>query len=209
MMRRLPIHPVNPQPRLIQSVIETLQTGGVIVYPTDSAYALGCTLGNKMAIDRIKKIRDLDKQHNFTLVCRDLSDIGIYARISNPIFRLLKTHTPGAYTFILPASTEVPRRLQHPKRKTIGLRIPNHPICLAILAALNEPLMSVTLILPNEKLPLVDTDTIEEKLTHQVDLFVDAGFCDIDPTTVIDLTEGFPQIIRIGKGDAAPFSDNR
>jgi len=182
-----------------------LREGRVIAYPTDSAYALGCSLGNKTAIDRIRKIRQLDKHHNFTLMCRDLSEIGTYAHVSNPVFRLLKTHTPGAYTFILAASGEVPRRLQHPKRKTIGLRIPDNIVCQAILEVLAEPMLSVTLILPGEEAPLSDPDVIYKRLHNQVDMVVDGGFCGSEPTTVIDFTEAFPRIVRTGKADPSPF----
>lgn len=205
MTQCLHIHPVNPQSRLISQVADVLRDGGVIAYPTDSAYALGCQLGNKEALDRIKTIRGLDKQHNFTLMCRDLSDLGVYAQVSNSIFRLLKAHTPGAYTFILPATHEVPRRLQHPKRKTIGLRVPDHAISLAILQMLGEPMMSVTLMLPGDTQPLADADAIYEALKTKVDMVVDGGFCGEEATTVVDFTEGFPRIVRVGKGNPAPF----
>ncbi|HVV68362.1 MAG TPA: L-threonylcarbamoyladenylate synthase [Gammaproteobacteria bacterium] len=205
MTQLLHIHPTHPQARLINQVVAVLQQGGVIAYPTDSAYALGCHLGDKNALERIKKLRELDKNHNFTLVCQNLSEIGTYAQVSNSIFRLLKANTPGAYTFILPASQEVPRRLQHPKRKTIGLRVPDNTIALEILKALNEPLMSVTLILPGDAIPLFDPETILERLQGQVDLIVDGGYCEIEPTTVVDLVEGVAKIIRVGKGDPAPF----
>lgn len=207
MTQRIYIHPENPQSRLVSLVVAALCDGGVIAYPTDSAYALGCRLGSKEAMDRIKQLRELDKHHNFTLMCRDLSDLGVYAHVSNPVFRLLKANTPGAYTFILPASHEVPRRLQHAKRKTIGLRVPDNLITLAILEALAEPIMSVTLILPKDKMPLSDPDVIEDKLQGLVDLIVDGGFCGLESTTVVDLVEGFPQIIRTGKGDPAPFAN--
>ena len=205
MTQLLHIHPANPQARLINQVVAVLQKGGVIAYPTDSAYALGCHLGDKDALERIKKLRELDKNHNFTLVCQNLSEIGTYAQVSNPVFRLLKANTPGPYTFILPASQEVPRRLQHPKRKTIGLRVPDNNIALEILKVLNEPLMSVTLILPGESIPLFDPEIIYKRLQGQIDLIVDGGYCEIEPTTVIDLVEGAPKIIRVGKGDPAPF----
>jgi tRNA threonylcarbamoyl adenosine modification protein (Sua5/YciO/YrdC/YwlC family) len=201
----LHIHPDNPQKRLLNQVVTTLQKGGVIVYPTDSAYALGCQLGNKAALERIQALRQLDKNHNFTLVCRDLSDLGTYARVDNSVFRLLKAYTPGAYTFILPASNEVPRRLQHPKRKTIGVRVPNNNITLELLRTMGEPLMSITLIMPGDELPLSDPDTIYEQLHGKVDIVIDGGFCGIRPTTVIDLIEGIPKVIREGKGDPRPF----
>lgn len=199
------IHPENPQLRLIHQIVQTVREGGVIVYPTDSAYALGCPIGNKKAIGRIRNIRQLDKFHNFTLVCRDLSELAIYARVNNSIFRLLKAYTPGTYTFIVPASKEVPRRLQHPRRKTIGIRIPNNSITMAILEELGEPLMSVTLIMPNEAIPLADPKEIYERLEKQVDIVVDGGICDSQPTTVIDFMDGEPHIVREGKGDVTPF----
>jgi tRNA threonylcarbamoyl adenosine modification protein (Sua5/YciO/YrdC/YwlC family) len=200
MTQLLHIHPLNPQQRLINQAAAILREGGIVAYPTDSAYALGCQLGNKEAMDKIKRLRNLDKQHNFTLMCRDLSDLGVYARVSNPVFRLLKSHTPGPYTFILPASHEVPRRLQHPKRKTIGLRVPDNLISLAILETLGEPMMSVTLILPEHDAPLSDPHDIYQTLKGRVDMVVDGGFCGIEPTTVVDFIEGIPQIIRVGKG---------
>jgi len=206
MTQLLQIHPTHPQARLVSQVVAMLQQGGVIVYPTDSAYALGCQLGNKEALDKIKQLRALDKHHNFTLMCRDLSDLGIYARVSNPTFRLLKAHTPGAYTFILPASPEVPRRLQHPKRKTIGLRVPDNAISLAILEMLGEPMMSVTLMLPDNA-PLTDPAEIYTALRGRVDMVVDGGCCGLEPTTVVDWVEGFPQIVRRGKGDPTPFEN--
>lgn len=205
MAQLLPIHPVNPQARLVQQVVAVLDGGGIIVYPTDSAYALGCHLGDKNALERIKRLRELDKNHNFTLVCQNLSELSSYAQVTNSVFRLLKAYTPGPYTFILPASHEVPRRLQHPKRKTVGLRVPDNRIALAILKALGEPLMSVSLIYPNEEIPPSDPEQIYEQLGNKVDLVVDGGFCGIEPTTVVDLVEGVPKVIRVGKGDAKPF----
>jgi tRNA threonylcarbamoyl adenosine modification protein (Sua5/YciO/YrdC/YwlC family) len=199
------IHPVNPQPRLIHQAVEIIQTGGVIVYPTDSSYALGCRLDDKAAADRIRRIRQTDKNHNFTLVCRDLSEIATYARLDNSQYRLLKAATPGPFTFILRATHEVPRRLQHPRRKTIGIRVPDHAIVRALLTELGEPIMSTTLILPGEELPLNDPEAIREQLEHHVDLIIDGGPCGYQPTTVIDLVEGVPQLTRQGKGDASPF----
>jgi tRNA threonylcarbamoyl adenosine modification protein (Sua5/YciO/YrdC/YwlC family) len=199
------IHPVNPQPRLIHQAVEIIQTGGVIVYPTDSSYALGCRLDDKAAADRIRRIRQTDKNHNFTLVCRDLSEIATYARLDNSQYRLLKAATPGPFTFILRATHEVPRRLQHPRRKTIGIRVPDHAIVQALLTELGEPIMSTTLILPGEELPLNDPEAIREQLEHHVDLIIDGGPCGHQPTTVIDLVEGVPQLIRQGKGDASLF----
>ena len=206
MTQHLIVHPENPQIRLIQKAVEIIQEGGVIVYPTDSAYALGCRLEEKNASERIRRIRQLDKHHHFTLMCHDLSQLATYARVDNSAFRLLKAYTPGSYTFILPASKEVPRRLVQPKRKTIGLRVPSHPIPLALLACLGEPMMSVTLILPGMDSPLVDLDEIQEQLEGQVDLIIDGGPCMVEPTTVVDLTSGVPQVLRYGKGDASHFS---
>jgi tRNA threonylcarbamoyl adenosine modification protein (Sua5/YciO/YrdC/YwlC family) len=199
------IHPVNPQPRLIKRAVEIVRAGGVIAYPTDSSYALGCHLGDKDAMERIRRIRRVDEAHNFTLVCRDLSELALYARVTNPDFRILKAHTPGPYTFILPATREVPRRLQHAKRKTIGLRVPDHPIVLALLAELNEPLLSSTLMLPGEDVPLSDPEEIRTRLEHQVELVIDGGFCGLEPTTVVALAEGVATVTRHGKGDPAPF----
>lgn len=202
-MQFLEIHPHNPQLRLISQVVAAVRHGAVIAYPTDSSYALGCCLGNKAAMERICKIRKLDKDHNFTLVCRDLSEISTYAKLNNIEFRLLKTLTPGPYTFILSATKEVPRRLQNPKRKSIGLRVPDHPITSALLEALGEPLMSVTLILPDEELPLTDPGEIRNSLGKQVDLIIDGGHCGFEPTTVINLQDGSPVVVRQGKGDTS------
>jgi len=202
----LQIHPDNPQERLIKQAVEIIKRGGLVVYPTDSAYALGCHIGDKLALDRIRAIRQLDKHHNFTLVCKDLSELATYARVNNAAYRLLKTHTPGPYTFILDATGEVPRRLMHPKRKTIGLRVPSHPITQALLAELGEPIMTSSLIMPGEELPLTDPYDIRELLDHHVELVIDGGFCGLDPTTVVDLTEGDPVLVRQGRGDASAFS---
>lgn len=199
------IHPEDPQHRLINKTVEMVRAGAVIVYPSDSAYALGCHIGDKKALDRIRRIRQVDDKHNFTLVCRDLSEIACYAKVDNTAYRKLNAHTPGAYTFILKASREVPRRLQHPKRRTIGIRIPDNKIAQALLTELGEPLMSSTLILPNEDMPLTDPNEIREQLEHQVDLVIDGGHCGIEPTTVIDMTEAVPVVVRTGKGDPSPF----
>lgn len=199
------IHPQNPQQRLIQQAADVLANGGVIVYPTDSCYALGCQLNDKLAADRIRAIRCLDDKHNFTLVCRDLSEISIYAKVENATYRLLKGLTPGPYTFILPATRDVPRRLQHPKRKTIGLRVPDHPIVLALLETLGEPLMSVTLQLPNDDRPMTDPYEMKQQLANQVDLIIDGGYCGDEPTTIVDLSEGYPTVLRQGKGDSSIF----
>jgi len=194
------IHPRNPQPRLIEQARRIIEDGGVIVYPTDSCYAIGCRIGAKTAVDRICAIRSLGREHNFTLVCRDLSEIGTYARIDKADYRLLKTLTPGPYTFVLRATGEVPRRLQHPKRRTIGIRVPDHPIAQALLAALNTPLMSVTLQLPGEELPLTDASLIRERLEHQVDLVIDGGNCGLEPTTVLRLDGDRIEVERRGRG---------
>ena len=199
------VHPVNPQKRLIHQAAELLRAGAVIVYPTDSCYALGCRLGDKEAMERIRHIRQADKDHNFTLVCRDLSEIATYAKVDNPTFRLLKAHTPGPYTFILEATREVPRRLQHPKRKTIGIRVPDHPVPQAILAELGEPIMSSTLILPGDDAPLTDPEEMRARLERRVELVMDGGPCGVEATTVLDLTGETPRLVRAGRGDPKPF----
>jgi tRNA threonylcarbamoyl adenosine modification protein (Sua5/YciO/YrdC/YwlC family) len=199
------IHPNNPQSQLIRQAVDVVRNGGVIVYPTDSAYAIGCHLNDKKALDRLRQIRRLDKKHNFTLVCRDLSEIATYAMVDNKTYRLLKSLTPGAYTFLLRATKEVPRRLQHPKRKTIGIRIPDCEIALALLKELNEPLMTTTLILPAEEEPLFDPQEIYTKIGSQVDLVIDGGFCKMETTSVIDLLGDDPVVIREGKGDVSRF----
>jgi tRNA threonylcarbamoyl adenosine modification protein (Sua5/YciO/YrdC/YwlC family) len=200
------IHPDNPQARLIKQAVEIIHRGGVIAYPTDSAYALGCHLGDKAALERIRRIRKLDDDHNFTLVCRDLSELGTYARVDNTAFRLIRAHTPGPYTFILKATDEVPRRLLHPKRRTIGLRVPENRIALALLEALGEPMMSVTLILPGDAEPLTDPFEIRERLEREVDLVIDGGVCGAEPTTIIDLADEVPVVVRQGRGDSSLFS---
>ncbi|MEZ5536132.1 MAG: L-threonylcarbamoyladenylate synthase [Thiolinea sp.] len=194
------IHPDNPQKRLLRQAVDIIRKGGVVVYPTDSSYAIGCLLGDKSAMERIHRIRRLDKHHNFTLVCRDLSEIATYAQVDNMNYRLMKTLTPGPYTFILPATREVPRRLQNPRRKTIGLRIPEHIVAQEFLQELNEPILSSTLILPGEELPMNDPYQIRVYLEHQVDLIIDGGFCGYEPTTVVDLMGDRPEILREGKG---------
>lgn len=199
------IHPDNPQPRLIHQAVTILLDGGVIAYPTDSSYALGWQMGDKSAQDQVLHIRQIDRDHNFTVVCRDLADIATYARIDNSQFRLLKALTPGPFTFILRATHEVPRRLQNPKRKTIGIRIPAHTIAQVLLAELGQPLMSTTLILPDRELPLNAPDEIRERLEHQIDLVIDGGPCPLEPTTVLDLTEPVPRLLRQGRGDASAF----
>ena len=199
------IHSQNPQPRLVHQAAEILRGGGIIAYPTDSSYALGCMLGNKDAQQRIRAVRDVDDSHHFTLVCRNLAELATYAQVDNSQFRLIKANTPGAYTFILKATREVPRRLQHPKRSTIGLRVPDHAVTQAILAELDQPLLSMTLLLPGEAEPLNQAWEIRERLEHQLDLVIDAGACAAEPTTVIDLTDDTPRLMRQGAGDAAAF----
>lgn len=199
------IHPENPQPRLVKQAAELIQSGAVVVYPTDSGYALGCQLENKQALERICRIRDVGKDHNFTLTCRDLSEISTYARMDNTSFRLLKNNTPGPYTFVLRGTKEVPRRLLNPKRKTIGIRIPDNAISQAILEQLNEPMMSTTLILPGEEFAEADPEAIREQLEKHVDLIIDGGRLGEKPTTVVDLVDNIPQILRLGQGDTDPF----
>ncbi|MGZ0019769.1 MAG: threonylcarbamoyl-AMP synthase [Proteobacteria bacterium SG_bin4] len=199
------IHTDTPHLRLIKQAVAIVRSGGIIVYPTDSCYALGCHLGDKDAMTRIRAIRQVDERHHFTLVCRDLAEIATYAKVDNSQYRLLKATTPGSYTFILQATREVPRRMQHPKRNTIGLRIPDHPVVQALLQELDEPLLSSTLILPGDEYPLNDAEEIRERLEHQVELIMDAGSCGIDMTTVIDLTTDVPELVRLGKGSLEPF----
>jgi tRNA threonylcarbamoyl adenosine modification protein (Sua5/YciO/YrdC/YwlC family) len=194
------IHPDNPQPRLIQQAVQLIHAGGIIVYPTDSCYALGCHLGDKNAVERMRRIRGIDEQHHLTLVCRDLSEIAKFARVDNVQYRFLRAHTPGSYTFILRASREVPRRLAHPKRSTIGLRVPAHRVVQSLLEQLDEPLLSTTLILAGDRIPLTDGHDIRERLEHQVELVIDGGELSSEPTTVIDLSDAAPVLVRKGKG---------
>jgi tRNA threonylcarbamoyl adenosine modification protein (Sua5/YciO/YrdC/YwlC family) len=201
--RLIEVHPDNPQPRRVAEIVETIRDGGLIAYPTDSSYAFGCHIGDKRAMDRIRRIRRTDKSHNFTLVCSDLSEIGTYARVDNWAYRMLKAMTPGPYTFILPATREVPKRLQHPKRRTIGLRVPDHVLVRAVLEALGEPIMSSTLLLPGDDLPLTDPYDIEERIGHVIDLIIDAGPTGIEPTSVIDLSQGTVEVLRVGRGDVS------
>ncbi|BCU07724.1 L-threonylcarbamoyladenylate synthase [Allochromatium tepidum] len=201
------IHPENPQPRLIRRAVEILLEGGVIVYPTDSSYALGCQIGEKSAMERIRRIRRLDDKHNFTLVCRDLSEIASYAKIDDQAYRMLKSLTPGAYTFIHEATKQVPRRLLHPRRKAIGLRVPDNVICRALLGELDQPILSTTLILPDHDEPLTDPYDMREALDKHVDLIIDGGFCGLEPTTVVDMTADPPALVRRGKGDATLFEE--
>lgn len=199
------IHPENPQARLIKQAVDIIRNGGVIVYPTDSCYALGCHMGDKSALERIRRIRQLDDKHHFTLVCPDLSAIATYAKVDNQQYRMLKSILPGSYTLLLQATKEVPKRLMHPKKSTIGLRVPDHPVTLALLEELGEPMLSVTLLLPGEEDPPFDPYEIRSTLEHQVDLIIDGGFCGMEPTTVVDLTEGTPELIRVGKGPLEPL----
>ena len=199
------LHPDNPQQRLIYQAVKIIRAGRLIVYPTDSGYALGCHIGDKKALDRIRKIRRLDKKHNFTLICRDLSELANFARVDNASFRVIKSHTPGPYTFILRASPEVPNRLQHPKRKTIGIRVPDNKIALSLLEELGEPLMSTSLIMPGDEYTLVDEGDIEKQLDGRVDLIIHGGHTSDVPTTVIDMMEGFPKVVRHGAGEPDSF----
>jgi tRNA threonylcarbamoyl adenosine modification protein (Sua5/YciO/YrdC/YwlC family) len=199
------IHPENPQVRLIRQAVSIIQEGGVVIYPTDSSYALGCHIGDKGAMERIRRIRKVDDSHNFTLVCRDLTEISHYAKIDNQDYRLLKNLTPGPFTFIHKATKQVPRRLMHPKRKTIGIRVPDNEIVRALLQELGEPIMSTTLILPGDEMPLTDPYEMRDLLDYQVDLIVDGGYCGFEPTTVVVMTDHQPEVVRAGKGDASLF----
>ena len=197
------LHRTHPEIRLIKRAVEIVRKGGLIAYPTDSCYALGCHIGDKAAMERIRRVRGVDDRHHFTLVCRDLSDIGTFAKVNNAQYRLLLAHTPGTYTFILEATRELPRRLAHPKRATVGVRVPEHPVTHALLTELNEPLLSSTLIMPGDENPLNDAEAIRSRLEHDVDLILDGGACGIEPTTVIDLSGPEPILVRKGKGDIA------
>lgn len=205
MAKYFDVHPLNPQPRAISQVVEIIRGGGLVAYPTDSCFALGCRMGDKDGLDRIREIRHLDERHHFTLVCRDFTQLGQFATINNSLFRSIKAATPGAYTFILPATREVPRRLLHPKKKTVGVRIPDHVVAQAILAELGEPLVSSTLLLPGEAEPMTQGWEIKEALDHQLDAVIDSGECGTEPTTVIDFSSGEAEILRKGAGDPARF----
>lgn len=205
MAQHFEIDPAHPSRRLVVGAADIVRAGGVIAYPTDSCYALGCQIGNKDAMVAIRRIRGVDERHHFTLMCRDLSELGSYARVDNRQYRLLKALTPGSYTFILEGTKELPRRLLHPRRKTIGLRVPDHPVALALLAELREPLLSSTLILPGDDTPLEDAREIRRRLEHSVALVLDGGPCGTEPTTVIDLTGEVPKVVRAGKGPVTPF----
>jgi tRNA threonylcarbamoyl adenosine modification protein (Sua5/YciO/YrdC/YwlC family) len=205
MAKYFDVHPDNPQRRAIAQVVEIVRAGGLIAYPTDSCFAFGCRLGNKEGIDRIREIRHLDSSHHFTLVCRDFAQLGQFVQVNNALFRLVKAATPGSYTFILPATKEVPRRLLHPRKKTVGVRIPDHVVAQAVLSELGEPLVSSTLLLPGETDPMTHGWEIKERLDHVVDAVVDSGECGTVPTTVIDLSQGEPEILRVGSGDPSRF----
>lgn len=205
MARYFDIHPANPQQRAIVQVAEIVREGGVIAYPTDSCYALGCQLGNGDGFTRIRSIRQLDDRHHLTLVCQNFAQLGQFAYVANPVFRAIKAATPGSYTFILPATKEVPRRLQHPRKKTVGVRIPRHPVAQALLAELGEPLVSSTLLLPGEDEPMTAGWLIAERLDHAVDAVLDTGDCGTEPTTVIDFSQQIPEIVRRGAGDTSDF----
>ena len=200
------LHPLTPQTRLIRRAADIVRDGGVIAYPTDSCYALGCHIGDKTALERVRRIRQADRHHHFTLVCRNLADVGRFAKLDTWQFRLIKACTPGPYTFLLPATTETPRRLQHERRRTIGVRIPDHPVPLLLLAELDEPLMSSTLMLPGDALPLTDGREIRARLEHEIDAVLDGGNCGVEPTTVIDLAVSPPLVVRVGKGPVAAIS---
>lgn len=203
MSQRLSLHPNNPQERLIREAVKQLRQGGVMAYPTDSCYALGCMMGNKTGMERIRALRGVNDRHHFTLVCKDLSEIAHYARVDNRQYRILKAATPGSYTFILEATREVPRRLQHPKRSTIGLRVPDHAVVGMLLAELGEPILSMTLQLPDDEYPLNDPEDIVDRLSGRVEVILDAGYCSLEPTTVIDLHVTPPEVLRVGAEDPA------
>ncbi len=205
MARYFDVHPQDPQPRVVSQLVELIRSGGLIAYPTDSCYALGAQLGNKEALDRIRTIRQLDDKHHFTLVCRDFAQLGQFVHIGNDVFRSIKAVTPGSYTFILPATKEVPRRLLHPKKKTVGVRIPDHNFVQALLAELGEPLLSSTLLLPDEEDPLTQGWEIKERLDNELDLVIEAGETPAEPTTVVDWSEGAPEVTRVGAGDPSRF----
>lgn len=206
MARVVNIHPENPQPRLLTQAAEFIRQGAIVALPTDSCYALGCHVGDKDALERIRQIRQIDDRHHLTLMCRDLSEIANYARVDNVQYRLLKATTPGSYVFILEGSKELPRRVMHPKRKTIGLRIPDHPVALALLAELGEPLLTCTLHLPGDEAPLTEGWEIQDRLEDQIDWILDAGHCGTEPTTVIDLSSGSAELVRAGRGSLTPFN---
>ena len=206
MAKLIEIHPRDPQPRRVNTVVDIIHDGGLIAYPTDSSYAFGCHIGDKKAIDRIHRIRRTDKKHNFTLVCADLSEISVYARVDNWAYRLIRSLTPGPYTFVLPATREVPKRLQNPKRRTIGIRVPDHKLVQVMLEELGEPIMSSTLTLPGDTMPLTDPLDIEERIGHQIEAIIDSGPAGVEPTTVLDLTGDDVEVLRAGRGDVSQFA---
>jgi len=201
--RLIDIHPTHPQPRQVAAVVQIIRGGGLIAYPTDSSYAFGCHIGDAKAINRIHRIRRTDSKHNFTLICSDLSEISLYARVDNWAYRLIKSMTPGPYTFILPATREVPKRLQNQNRRTIGLRVPEHPLVQAMLASLAEPIMSSTLLLPGDEHPMTDPVDIEARIGHEIEAIIEAGATGIEPTSVIDMTKGYAEVLRVGRGDVS------
>jgi tRNA threonylcarbamoyl adenosine modification protein (Sua5/YciO/YrdC/YwlC family) len=205
MARYFDVHPDNPQPRAIRQVVDIVREGGLIAYPTDSCYALGCQLGNAAGLDRVREVRRLDDRHHFTIVCRDFAQLGQFVHLSNSVFRAVKAATPGGYTFILPATREVPKRLMHPKKRTVGVRIPDHVVTQALLAELGEPMLSSTLLLPGDEQPMTQGWEIRDRLDHQVDAVVDAGECGTEPTTVVDLSGDEPEVLRVGTGDPSRF----
>lgn len=205
MARYFDVHPVDPQPRAIGQVVDILREGGLIAYPTDSCFALGCSLDNPEGKDRIARIRHLSDKHHYTLVCADFAQLGQFVQLDNSVFRAIKAVTPGPYTFILPATREVPRRLLHPKKKTVGVRIPEHPVVRELLSALGEPILSSTLILPDDDDPMTEGWLIKDRLDHEVDAVIDSGECGLEPTTVVDWSEGSPVVTRVGAGDPSPF----
>jgi tRNA threonylcarbamoyl adenosine modification protein (Sua5/YciO/YrdC/YwlC family) len=205
MARYFDVHPVDPQPRSIHQAVQIIRDGGVVAYPTDSCFALGCALGNADGKERMLRIRQLDDRHHFTLVCRDFAQMAHLVHLDNRVFRAVKAATPGQYTFILPATKEVPRRLLHPKKKTVGVRIPDHPVVHALLEELGEPLLSTTLLMPGDEEPMTQGWEIKERLDHQVDAVIDSGECGLEPTTVVDFTDGYPDVVRRGAGDPTPF----
>lgn len=206
MAKLISVHPTDPQPHRVKNIVDRVRDGALIAYPTDSSYAFGCRIGDRDAIKRIHRIRRTDKHHNFTLVCADLSEISVYARVDNWAYRLIKSLTPGPYTFILPATRQLPKILSHPKRRTIGIRVPDHPLVAAMLAELGEPIMSSTLSLPGDKLPLTDPIEIENRIGHEIDAVVEAGPTGLEPTTVLDLSGGAVDILRVGRGDVSQFT---
>lgn len=205
MAKYFDVHPVDPQPRAIGQVVQILRDGGLIAYPTDSGYALGCSLDNPEGKERILRIRHLDEKHHFTLVCSDFAQLGQFVQLDNAVFRAIKAVTPGPYTFILPATREVPRRLLHPKKRTVGVRIPEHPVVRELLKAMGEPILSSTLLMPGELHPMTDGWEVKDLLDHVVDAVIDSGECGLEPTTVIDYSDGYPVVARVGAGDPGPF----